>query len=37
MGVVGFSDEEGIGKAYRIGWEDTGRGFTRYDWKTFQL
>jgi predicted acylesterase/phospholipase RssA len=37
VGVVGFSDEEGIGKAYRIGWEDTGRGFTRYDWKTFQL
>ncbi len=37
VGVVGFSDEEGIGQAYRIGWEDAGRGFTRYDWKTFQL
>jgi len=37
VGVVGFSDEEGIGKAYRIGWEDAGRGFSRYDWKTFQL
>ena len=37
LGVVGFNDEVGIGKAYRVGWEDVGRGFTPYDWQTFQL
>ena len=38
LSVAGFSDEVGIGKAYRIGWEDaTLRGFTAYDWETFQL
>lgn len=38
LSVAGFSDEVGIGKAYRIGWEDaTLRGFKDYDWETFQL
>lgn len=37
LGVVGFQDVAGIGQAYRIGWEDAGRGFIRYDWKTFEL
>ncbi|HEY1653724.1 MAG TPA: patatin-like phospholipase family protein [Candidatus Tumulicola sp.] len=35
--VVGFNDEVGIGKAYRIGWEDASRDFTKYDWRTFEL
>jgi predicted acylesterase/phospholipase RssA len=33
---AGFDDEEGIGKAYRIGWNDATGGFTPYDWKTFE-
>jgi predicted acylesterase/phospholipase RssA len=38
LSVAGFNDEVGIGKAYRIGWEDaTLRGFKDYDWQTFQL
>ncbi len=38
LGVVGFNDEVGIGKAYRQGWEDVGgHGFVDYDWRTFQL
>ncbi len=37
LGVVGFNDEVGIGKAYRVGWEDAARGFTPYDWETFAL
>jgi predicted acylesterase/phospholipase RssA len=37
VGVVGFEDVAGIGNAYRVGWEDAGRGFTRYDWRTFEL
>lgn len=38
LSVVGFNDEVGIGKAYRIGWEDVGkRGFSAYDWQTFEL
>jgi predicted acylesterase/phospholipase RssA len=37
LGVAGFNDEVGIGQAYRVGWEDVGRGFTPYDWETFQL
>jgi len=37
VGVVGFDEQESIGEAYRIGWEDGGRGFTSYDWQTFQL
>jgi predicted acylesterase/phospholipase RssA len=37
LGVAGFNDEVGIGKAYRTGWEDLSRGFTPYDWKTFEL
>ncbi len=38
VSVIGFSDEVGIGKAYRTGWEDiVGRGFSPYDWQTFQL
>jgi predicted acylesterase/phospholipase RssA len=37
LGVAGFDDEIGIGNAYRIGWEDLGRGFTTYDWETFEL
>jgi predicted acylesterase/phospholipase RssA len=37
VGVGGFGDEVGIGKAYRIGWLDAARGFTEYDWETFEL
>jgi predicted acylesterase/phospholipase RssA len=37
LDVAGFNDWLGIGKAYRIGWEDMGRGFTPYDWETFEL
>jgi hypothetical protein len=38
LGVVGFGDQVGIGKAYRIGWEDVAqRDFKAYDWRTFQL
>lgn len=37
LSVVGFNDEVGIGKAYRTGWLDAARGFTPYDWETFQL
>jgi predicted acylesterase/phospholipase RssA len=38
LGVAGFNDEVGIGKAFRIGWEDVGnRGFAAYDWRTFEL
>jgi predicted acylesterase/phospholipase RssA len=37
LGVVGFQDELGIGKAYRIGWEDLERGFSVYDWRTFRV
>jgi len=37
VSVAGFDDEVGIGQAYRIGWEDVGRGFTPYDWETFEL
>ena len=37
VGVAGFDDWAGIDKAYRTGWEDTGRGFAAYDWETFQL
>jgi predicted acylesterase/phospholipase RssA len=37
LSVVGFNDEVGIGKAYAIGWEDATRGFTPYDWTTFQV
>lgn len=35
--VAGFSDGEGIDEAYRVGWEDGGRGFMPYDWQTFEL
>ncbi len=37
VSVAGFNDEVGIGKAYRLGWEDMGAGFTPYDWETFEL
>jgi predicted acylesterase/phospholipase RssA len=37
VSVIGFSDEVGIGKAYRTGWEDAGHGFLPYDWQTFAL
>jgi predicted acylesterase/phospholipase RssA len=38
LSVIGFDDEVGIGQAYRIGWEDAvNRGFSTYDWQTFQL
>ena len=38
VGIVGFDDVVGIGKAYRQGWEDLfSRGFTPYDWRTFEL
>ena len=35
VSVAGFNDGLGIYKAYRIGWEDSGRGFQPYDWETF--
>ncbi|MGA2761002.1 MAG: patatin-like phospholipase family protein [Candidatus Cybelea sp.] len=35
--VGGFGDEVGIGEAYRTGWLDVARGFTPYDWSTFEL
>lgn len=37
LGVASFDDEVGIGRAYRTGWEDLARGFTPYDWETFEL
>jgi predicted acylesterase/phospholipase RssA len=37
LAVVGFNDVQGIGEAYRTGWIDASRGFTRYDWETFVL
>ncbi len=37
VGVAAFDDWAGIGKAYAVGWEDAGRGFTPYDWSTFEL
>jgi predicted acylesterase/phospholipase RssA len=37
VGVVGFNDQIGIGKTYRLGWLDIARDFTPYDWRTFQL
>ena len=37
VSVAGFNDSVGIGEAYRIGWEDMGRGFRPYDWETFEL
>ena len=37
LGAGAFNDEKGIGKAYRIGWEDALRGFTPYDWRMFDL
>jgi predicted acylesterase/phospholipase RssA len=37
VSVVGFGDEVGIGKAYRVGWEDAVTGFTPYNWETFRL
>jgi predicted acylesterase/phospholipase RssA len=37
VSVVGFSDEVGIGKAYRLGWQDTVPGFVPYNWEQFEL
>jgi predicted acylesterase/phospholipase RssA len=37
VGVVEFENQQAIGEAYRIGWEDGGRGFASYDWQTFEL
>ncbi|HEV3091492.1 MAG TPA: patatin-like phospholipase family protein [Candidatus Cybelea sp.] len=37
LSVAGFNDSVGIGKAYRLGWEDTSRGFAAYDWEGFAL
>jgi predicted acylesterase/phospholipase RssA len=37
VGVAGFNDSVGIGKTYRVGWEDTARGFVPYEWSTFEL
>jgi hypothetical protein len=37
VGVVGFDDEQSVWAAYRIGWEDSARGFTPYNWQTFEL
>ncbi|HTZ55419.1 MAG TPA: patatin-like phospholipase family protein [Candidatus Acidoferrum sp.] len=36
VGGAAFDDEQGIGEAYRIGWNDAIAGFTPYDWKTFE-
>lgn len=36
VGGAGFDDQQGIGEAYRIGWNDAAAGFTPYDWKTFE-
>ncbi len=36
VGGAAFDDEQGIGAAYRIGWNDAIAGFTPYDWKTFE-
>jgi predicted acylesterase/phospholipase RssA len=36
VGGAAFDDQEGIGKAYRLGWNDAIAGFTSYDWKTFE-
>jgi predicted acylesterase/phospholipase RssA len=36
VGGAAFDDQEGIGEAYRIGWNDAIAGFTPYDWKTFE-
>jgi predicted acylesterase/phospholipase RssA len=37
LGVADFHDETAIGAAYRTGWLDAARGFTQYDWQTFEL
>ncbi len=37
LGTGAFNDQEGIGKAYRIGWDDAFAGFTPYDWETFDV
>lgn len=37
LGAAAFDDEKGIGAAYRIGWYDAFRGFTPYDWETFDV
>lgn len=37
VSVTGFEDSLGIDQAYRLGWEDAGRGFKPYDWETFEL
>jgi predicted acylesterase/phospholipase RssA len=37
VGAGAFNDQEGIGKAYRIGWDDAFAGFTPYDWETFDV
>lgn len=37
LGVVAFDDDLSIDAAYRIGWQDAGRGFIPYDWQTFEL
>ena len=36
VGGASFEDQQGIGEAYRIGWNDAIAGFTPYDWKTFE-
>ena len=37
VGVAGFEDQRGINQSYDIGWTDVGRGFTAYDYSTFEL
>lgn len=37
VGLIDFDDQVGIGRAYRLGWEDVASGFRVYDWKTFVL
>jgi predicted acylesterase/phospholipase RssA len=35
--VASFEDQQGINEAYDIGWRDVARGFTPYDYSTFEL
>ncbi len=37
VAVAGFGDQENINKTFDMGWTDLARGFTKYDYSTFQL
>lgn len=36
VGVGGFDDQENIDKTFALGVADAARGFTKYDWSTFE-